>query len=132
MTESLSYRNQSIDLQNKSQDWFLYDRDLRHERFKHRALSSIMLIKNGTTIKCLSISRSSHRRCSVDKGVLKNFAIFTGKHLSWSLFLIKFRAFRPATLLKETPTQVFSCKICETFKNTYFEKHLRTTALHFL
>ena len=29
---SLSYRNQSIDLQSKSMDWFLYDRDLRHER----------------------------------------------------------------------------------------------------
>ena len=35
MTEalrSLSYRNQSIDLICKSMDWFLYDRDLRHER----------------------------------------------------------------------------------------------------
>ena len=29
---SLSYRNQLIDLQNKSMDWFLYDRDLCHER----------------------------------------------------------------------------------------------------
>ena len=25
---------------------------------------------------------------------------------------------------KETPTQVFSCEICEIFKNTYFEEHL--------
>ena len=31
---SLSYRKQSIDLQSKSMDWFLYDRDLRHERVK--------------------------------------------------------------------------------------------------
>ena len=29
MTEPLSYRNQSIDL-----DWFLYDNGLRHERVK--------------------------------------------------------------------------------------------------
>ena len=29
---SLSYRNQSIDLQSKLMDWFLYDSDLRHER----------------------------------------------------------------------------------------------------
>ena len=29
---SLSYRNQSIDLQNKSMDRLLYDRDLLHER----------------------------------------------------------------------------------------------------
>ena len=29
------------------------------------------------------------------KAVLKNFAIFTGKHLCWSLFIIKFQTFRP-------------------------------------
>ena len=29
---SLSYRNQSIDLHSKSMDWFLNDRDIRHER----------------------------------------------------------------------------------------------------
>ena len=29
---SLSYRNQSADLLCKSMDWFLYDRDLRHQR----------------------------------------------------------------------------------------------------
>ena len=34
--------------------------------------------------------RSSHRRCSAEKGVLKNFVNFTGKRLSWSVFLIKF------------------------------------------
>ena len=38
---------------------------------------------------CNKISRSSHRRCSVKKGVLKNFAKVTEKHLCWSLFLIK-------------------------------------------
>ena len=37
----------------------------------------------------LSLFKSSHRRCSVEKGVLKNFANFTGKHLCSSLFLIK-------------------------------------------
>ena len=31
--------------------------------------------------------------------VLKNFANFTGKHLCWSLFLIRLQG-RPATLLK--------------------------------
>ena len=33
-------------------------------------------------------------------GVLKNFAIFTGKDLYWSLFLKKLQAFRFTTLLK--------------------------------
>ena len=32
--KSPSYRNQSIDFLCKSVDWFLYDRDLRHERVK--------------------------------------------------------------------------------------------------
>ena len=31
----LSYRNQSIDLQSKSMDWFPYDIDLRHERVEN-------------------------------------------------------------------------------------------------
>ena len=30
----------------------------------------------------IDIDKSSHRRCSI-KGLLKNFAIFAGKHLCW-------------------------------------------------
>ena len=33
------------------------------------------------------------------KSVLKNFAIFIGKHLFWSIFLVKLQALRSATLL---------------------------------
>ena len=33
---SLSNRNQSTDLLCKSMDWFLYDRNLRHERVNYR------------------------------------------------------------------------------------------------
>ena len=29
---------------------------------------------------------------------------------------------------KDTPTQVFSCKYCEDFKNSYFEEDLKTAA----
>ena len=32
---------------------------------------------------------------------------------------------RPTTLLKKTPTQVFSREICEIFKDTFFTEHLR-------
>ena len=32
----------------------------------------------------------------------------------------------PNFILKETPTQVFSCKFCELFKNTYFVEGLQT------
>ena len=37
---SLSYRNQSTDLYRKSMDWFLYGRDLRHERVNLYILQS--------------------------------------------------------------------------------------------
>ena len=37
----------------------------------------------------LVFSKSSHRRCSVRKGVLRNLAKFTGKQLCHSLFFNK-------------------------------------------
>ena len=56
-----------------------------------------------------------HQRCSIKKGVLKNFAIFNFP--------------RPATLLKRHfSSQVFSCETCKIFNNTYFEEHLLTAA----
>ena len=67
--------------------------------------------------------RSSHRRCSARKGVLKNFAKFIGKHLCQSV-----RGLKAATFLKKTLAPVFSCEFCEIFKNTFFTKHLRATA----
>ena len=77
---------------------------------------------------CIPVPRRSHRRCSVKKDVLKNLENFTWKHLCWSLFLIKLQAWRPVTLLKrsatslkKTPTHMFSYKIFENFKNTYFK-----------
>ena len=47
------------------------------------------------------ILRSTHRRCSVKKGVIGNFAKSTGKHLCQSLFFNKVTGLRPATLFKE-------------------------------
>ena len=53
-------------------------------------------------------------------GILKNFANFIGKHLRWSLFLIKSQSQGPATLLKRDSNTGDFCKICEIFKNTFF------------
>ena len=54
--------------------------------------------------------RSSHRRCSVRKGVLRNFAKFTGKNLCLRLFFNKITGLRAATLLKrDSGTGVFLC-----------------------
>ena len=51
-------------------------------------------------------SRSSYSQMFFEIGVLKNFAIFTGKYLCWTLFLIKLQAFRPANLLKRSSNTV--------------------------
>ena len=46
--------------------------------------------------------QNSHRRCSITKGVLRNFAKFSGKHLCQSLSFNKVAGLRPASLLKKT------------------------------
>ena len=49
------------------------------------------------------------------KDVFKNFTILAGKHLCSGLFL---------TLLKETPTQVFSVNVAKFLRTAFFIKHL--------
>ena len=52
--------------------------------------------------------RSSHRRCFVRKGALRNLAKFIGKHLCQSLFFNKVGGLRLATLSKgDSDTSVF-------------------------
>ena len=73
--------------------------------------------------------RSSRRRCSVKKGVLKNFAKFTGKHLCQSLFLNKVAGDACNFIKKEILAQVFSCEFSEIYKNTFLTEHLRRLLL---
>ena len=54
-------------------------------------------------------SKYNEQKVFHKKAILKNFVIFTGKHLCWNFFFNK----------KETR---------EIFKNTYFEEHLQTAA----
>ena len=59
--------------------------------------------------KTLSLNfKSSHLQMFFKIGVLKNFAIFAGKHLCWSCFLMKLQAWRSAILFKrDSNTGVF-------------------------
>ena len=62
------------------------------------------------------------------KGVLINFAKFTGKHRCQNFSLNKVAGLRPEAckfIKKETLAQVFSCEFCEIYKNTFYY----TTAL---
>ena len=45
--------------------------------------------------------KSRHPRCSVKKGILRNFVKFTGKNLCQKLFSNKVAGLRPANLLKK-------------------------------
>ena len=47
------------------------------------------------------ILKMSYQRCSMWKGVLRNFTTLTGKRLCQNLFFNKVAGFRPATLLKK-------------------------------
>ena len=58
--------------------------------------------------------KSSRSQMFFNIGALKNFANFTGKHLCWSLFLIK-----------KLQHRCFPVKFEQIFKNTYFTEHLR-------
>ena len=62
--------------------------------------------------------RSSRLQMFFKIGVLKNFAIFTGKHLCWSLFLIKWQAFR-----------CFPENIGKFLRAAFFIEHLRRLLL---
>ena len=64
---------------------------------------------------------SNHWRCSIKKALLKNTAIFTGKQ-SFSNQVVVLNL---ATLLKETPTQVFSFEYCKIFKSILFIGYFR-------
>ena len=68
-------------------------------------------------------NRSSHRRCSVRKGVLRNFTIITGKHLRESLFFNKVAGWPVESL-----AQVFYCEFLEISKSTFFTEHFPATA----
>ena len=87
---------------------FLWEKKLV-PNFSH-ALSQCLKknVMKAYRLRLCNAFKSSHSRCSFKKAVLNNFAIFTRKHLCWSLFLIKLLAFSSATLLKRgSSTDIF-------------------------
>ena len=59
------------------------------------------------------------RRCSIRKGILRNFAKFTGKHLCQSLFFNK-------TLLKQRPWhRFFPVNFTKFLRTPFLTEHLR-------
>ena len=73
----------------KWQDWCVF--------IKMMSFRNCCSLSRYLTIK----SRSSHPRCSIKTGVLRNFAKFKGKHLCQRLFFNKNAGLRPATIIKK-------------------------------
>ena len=74
--------------------------------------------------KNMIINRNSNRRCSVRKGVLKNFKEFTGKHLCQNLFINK--GLRSVTLLKKRLWhRCFPVNFARFLRTAFLKGHLR-------
>ena len=78
-----------------------------------------------------NIDRSSHRRCSVKEGVLKNFASFTRKQLC---FPAKFAKFLGTSILKNICEQLLlhrgcGCSVDDVWKRTRTNASLNTKTL---
>ena len=65
------------------------------------------------------ILRSSGWQMFFKIDALKNFAIFTEKHLCWSLFLIKLQVLRNETLLIRLQHRYFPVNIAEFLKTAF-------------
>ena len=62
----------------------------------YKYFSSWEILTNYSTI-----FRSSHRRCSIKKAILKHFVIFTGKHLCRGLFFNKVAGHQACNFIKK-------------------------------
>ena len=71
-----------------------------------------------------SYNRRSHRRCSIEIGVLENFTNFTGKHLCQSLLFSKVRPYACNFIKKETLALAFSCEFCEILRTPFYRTPL--------
>ena len=69
-----------------------------------------------------SYTKERHRKCSIKKPVLKNFAVFTGKHLCWSLFLINVAGLRLVTYLKRLQHRCFPVNIAKFLRTPILKK----------
>ena len=63
---------------------------------------------------------------------LQNIAIFIGKHLCWSLFLIRLQAFQDCNFIKmRLQHRCFPVNIAKFLRTTFFTKHVKWLQLIF-
>ena len=70
--------------------------------------------------------RSGRSQMSFKKEVFKKIAIFTGKPLCWSLFVMRLPAYKPANLLKrDSNTSIFLLMLLNIAKQLFFIEYPR-------
>ena len=96
-----------------------FTKSLQENRILRPLPKDLIVFKQKRLIQ--QYAEAAHRMCSTRKGVLRNFAKFTGKHLCQSLYFNKITGLRSAALLKKRLWHMcFSVK---------FTKFLRTLFL---
>ena len=78
-------------------------------------------------------NRSSRTRTFYGIGFSQNLAKFPGKHVRWSVLLVKVTGFKPLTLLiKDSITDCFPDIFAKILQNSFFTKHIWATSWTFL
>ena len=104
---------------------FMFDYNIREHIRKLKIKNlDLTIIRPSQCFKTF-ILRNSQRSSSIKKVVLKNFIIYTKKHICWCRFLIKI-----SILLKKLQHRCFPGSICEIIKNACFDEHLQRLLLH--
>ena len=83
----------------------------------------VMIIVTGGFSKksfFIIIFRSSHTQIFFKTGVVRNFAIFTGKHLCWSFFLIKFAGLSTSSQKRLQHRWLQQSENCDIFMNRFY------------
>ena len=86
---------------------------------------TISLLDHLVLVLILTHFRSSRPEVFFKKGVLRNFAKFTGKHLCYRLFFNKVVGLKPATLLKKRVWhKCFPVNFAKFLRTPFIPEHL--------
>ena len=98
--------------------WAILPTSLLKKNLTYSSIFKVHFMKSFAAAKASLVFMNNRCRCCRSQmffkiGVLKNFAAFTGKHLCWSLFLIKLLAFR-----------CFPVNVAKLLRPDFFIEHL--------
>ena len=94
--------------------------------FQRNCVYQLHLQKVSVPLQCSQTAKSLISSCRrIGETILQQLLAKPSDNCCCSLF--SEAATHLQLFYKETPTQAFPCKICEMFKNPYFEEHLQTT-----